>query len=517
MSSDSLLAGAKPLSTEPVFAHWPEYQRTKATEVIDFMAQLGRPLDPWQQIPLIHGLGQNPAPDLSGWNWAASRCGCWVPRQNGKGDIIMALELAWLFLFKVPLVVHSAHEYKTAQEGFLRIKALIEDNEDLLGRFVQRVWQANGEQGVELTRELKRARLRFMARTRSAGRGFSAPRLILDEAQELDEAMMRAIMFVMSAQVNPQIWFFGTPPDNDEAWIYNIKENGEARKPRMAWFDWGMPTMDVNDVRTQTYLRNPVNHARHNPSVGVNRLNGTGVTLQTIEDELDDMGAGLSFAMERCGMWLPRAETSSDNSISPKVWGQRKKHPELPTDLAISFGVNMRRTHGTIMWAGKLEGKWRVGIAAHQPGTEWMLPRLAELKARYNPVVFTVDAKNEQQVDELKNIGIVLPESRTNLANAKERPQRGDLILPTAGDVATAFGMIVDAANNDEIGHHDEPPLNAAVTVPPRPVGVTGATFDHKNKAGVEVGPATNAALAMWAFRERIDTIVDYDPLGNIW
>ena len=54
-----------------------------------------------------------------------------MARQNGKGTILEALELAALFLFPdVRLILHSAHEFKTAAEAFLRVRTLIEDNPD---------------------------------------------------------------------------------------------------------------------------------------------------------------------------------------------------------------------------------------------------------------------------------------------------------------------------------------------------------------------------------------------------
>lgn len=501
----------------PRVANIPPFDRSMGGAVVDLMAGIGRPLDPWQAYAIRNGLGQIPNPDMSGFKWSASQCGCWVPRQNGKGDILMALELGWLFLFKVPLIVHSAHEYKTAQEAYLRIKGVVEENEDVFGKYIKRFWQANGEQGLELNKQQSGQagpRLRFMARTNKAGKGFSAPRLILDEAQELTEQMMKAILFVMSAQVNPQIWFFGTPPEEDDAWIYNVKEAGESGDSRTMWLDWGMETFDTNDRASCNELRNPINWRKWNPSMGARRPNGTGVQEDAIANELRLLGAGRAFAMDRGGMWLPRARKDGDSSIDPEVWyTQRSSRPVKPDPVAISFNVNPRRTHSTISFAGMHEGRWRVGLIEHKPGTAWLLPRLAEIKQEYNVVAFTVDAKSETTIDELKTIGITKP--LTEDKESPDAPKMGDLILPTATDVATAFGMIVDAANNGELYHHDEPPLNQAVTVPPRPLA-GGSTFDHRR--GIEVGPATTCAGAMWAYRERSWLFLEkqYDPLANI-
>lgn len=474
------------------------------------MRALRRPLDPWQAWILKRGMGQNESPDPGGFEWAADQCGCWVPRQNGKGDIIMALELGWLWVFGVPLVIHSAHEYKTAQEAFLRIKMLAEENDDILGQFIKRVWQANGEQGIELNKKAHNARLRFMARTAGAGLGFSAPHLILDEAQALTADLMQSILFVMSAQRNPQIWFFGTPPRSDEAWIYNLKEQGEAGEEGLAWFDYGIETLDMSERSSLEIIRDPKTWRATNPSMGLVRSNGTGLRERAAAKELSLLGAGLEFAQDRLGMWKPRRRTEGDNAITPEVWakraGPRIKLTELG-DFAIAFHVNARRTHSTITYAGMLEGKWRIGIIAHKHGTDWMMPKLLEIKKIYDPVAFTVDAKGETIIDDLAEIGIKLPE-------IAEEPHRGDLILPTMTDVATAYGMIVDGANNGTLLHEDQGAMNSAVTVPPRPLG-GGATFDHKR--GIEVGPAVGGGLGMWAYRERIDKIQDlYDPLGNI-
>lgn len=501
----------------PRVANYPVYARSsKAEEIIDLMDGLRVPLDPWQQFVLRNGLGENPTPDLSGYEWAADRCGCWVPRQNGKGNIIMALELGWLYLFNERLVVHSAHEYKTAQEAYLRIRDLCQGNPDL-DKLVARYWAANGEQGIELKKNKKTGigpRLRFMARTRSAGRGFSAPKLILDEAQELIEGQMRAIMPVLSSFINWQVWFFGTPPQPDveggtvsSAWIYNLKEAGEKRRPRVAWFDFGIPTLDLTDPEQVAILEDPATWLATNPAL--NRPSkSNSMQLQTIQGELDIMTPGQGFAMERCGMWLPRATTTTERTIDPEAWREGKVEKERPADLAIAFYVNPKRNHATIGWAGKLDGLWRVGIFAHKQGTGWLLDKLVELIEKYKPVAVTVDAKSETTLDDLAERGIRVPE-------VAEEPKRGELFLPTMPDVATAYGLFVDSANNGELRHHGQTPLDNAIQAPARPLG-GGSTWDHKH--GIEVGPAVCVQLAMLAYRERIDKIRDeYDPLDNIW
>lgn len=492
----------------PRVANYPKYTTSAGGEVVDLMAQLSRPLDPWQAWIIERGLGQAYDPEEHELMMAADTCGCWVSRQNGKGDIIMGLEMGWLFLFGIPLVIHSAHEYKTASEGFIRIKNLLEENEHILGKAIKHVWGANGEQGIELTAKYNRARLRFMARTGGAGLGFSAPKLILDEGQHLTLDLMQTITPVISAQWDFQMWLFGTPPRKDDAYIYNIKQAGEDGVAKMAWFDYGVEHVDPSTPEFVATVTNPAVHRACNPSMGVRRPNRTGIRKAAIDGEMSKLGLTMAFAQERTGMWLPRARTAGDSSIDPKVWAQLAATVDVPGDMTVAFHINAKRTHGTVMWAGKVGGMWRIGIADHRPGVEWVIPRLLELKLKYGPVAFTVDARGEGVVKELEEIGIKLPED-------PDRPQRGQLILPKMDDVAKAFSMLVDAANAGTIRHHNEPPLNSAVSVPARSLG-GGATFDHK--AGVEVGPSCGGGLAMWAYRERIDkALQEYDALANIY
>ncbi len=76
---------------------------------------------------------------------AATRIAEFGPRQGtGKNDKIAAWELAQLLLFGTELIIHTAHEFPTANESFLRLGAVF-DAHDELGREVARIRYANGD------------------------------------------------------------------------------------------------------------------------------------------------------------------------------------------------------------------------------------------------------------------------------------------------------------------------------------------------------------------------------------
>jgi hypothetical protein len=162
----------------------------------------GFPLDESQKITLRAGLGER-----ADGSWAASTVGDFEPRQNGKNDTCNARELAGLILFGEQLILHTAHEFPTANESFLRLVAIFENWDDLRKR-VARIRYANGEQGIEL---LSGQRLKYRARTGGSGRGFAKADLVVyDEAQHLQAEHVAASGPAKLANPNSQAWYMGS-------------------------------------------------------------------------------------------------------------------------------------------------------------------------------------------------------------------------------------------------------------------------------------------------------------------
>ena len=109
----------------------PEYGSTSGDEAIELAAMAGLHLLPWQQWVLRHSLGERDS-----GKWAAFEVGLVVGRQNGKNAILEARELAELFIVSPGprLIIHSAHQFKTALEHFRRMKRRILDTPELRRR-----------------------------------------------------------------------------------------------------------------------------------------------------------------------------------------------------------------------------------------------------------------------------------------------------------------------------------------------------------------------------------------------
>jgi phage terminase large subunit-like protein len=169
----------------PTFECAPVAHSSFGAEAVELAASAGLVLDPWQ----VYALERILAEDEHG-RPASFEAALIVPRQNGKGSVLEALSLAWLFLTDAPLILHSAHEFKTAAEGFRRLRTLI-GGAPHLASMVGRITTAAGNEAIELTTG---QRLRYVARSKGSGRGFSADKIILDEAYALSDDEMAALL-----------------------------------------------------------------------------------------------------------------------------------------------------------------------------------------------------------------------------------------------------------------------------------------------------------------------------------
>jgi hypothetical protein len=105
----------------PTIKHVPDYVTSAGPEVCDLADRAGLVLDPWQRLVLTESLGER-----ADGKWAAFESAVIVARQNGKSAIFEARCIAGLFLLEEELIIYSAHQFKTAQELFLRVLAIIE-------------------------------------------------------------------------------------------------------------------------------------------------------------------------------------------------------------------------------------------------------------------------------------------------------------------------------------------------------------------------------------------------------
>lgn len=267
-------------------------------EAVELAAGVGIVLDPWQAHVLDRSLGER-----GDGKWSAFEIGLICSRQNGKGTILEARELAGLFLFGEELLLHSAHEFKTASDAFRRIAATVQDNRQF-SRHVKRIRTANGSEMIELK---SGQRLRFVARSAGSGRGFSADVVILDEAYELGDKEMEALLPTLSARPNPQVWYASTAGNPASTQLGRIRERGlRGGDPSLAFFEWSAEEDDDPAAR-ETW-------AKANPGLGIR------ITEEYVRREQASLSVD-GFARERLSIGDYPIEGADDwSTIGRDAW-----------------------------------------------------------------------------------------------------------------------------------------------------------------------------------------------------
>lgn len=466
----------------------PSQVATSGVEAVELAASAGLVLDPWQRFVLEQALGER-----ADGKWAAFEVGLVVGRQNGKGSILEALELAGLYLFGEQLILHSAHEFKTAQESFSRILNLIE-NSDSLRRRVKRVRTSHGEEGIELTTG---QRLRFVARSTGSGRGFTADRILLDEAFNLPESAIEALLPTMSARPNPQVWYTSSAPDKDLApcdALARVRRRGlQGGADGLAYFEWSIRPHDefcrpgCADHDDPSSVRSWL---KANPGAGIR------ISVEHMAREFASMGA-VGFQRERLGVGNYPAEADAWQVISSDAW-DALTDPASQAGEVVAFAADVTpdRNWGAISVAGRREdGSLHVEVVDHHPRTSWMVGRLLELSDRWKTCAIVIDPTGQagSLIAPLEEVGV-------------------EVVKPTAREMGQACGQFYEAAVDARtLRHLGQPALATALAgAQRRPLGDAWAW--SRKDSSVDIAPLVAATLAAWGHATRAHLMGPFLP-----
>ncbi len=432
--------------------------------------------------------------------WAAFEVGLMVSRQNGKGSILEARELAGLFLLGERTLVHSAHQFDTSQEHFRRICELIEGVPDF-DREVQKISVSHGQEGIYLKNG---QRLRFRTRTKGGGRGWSPDFIALDEAMYLNSEQIAALMPAVSARPNAQIWYTGSAGTKESTQFGRVrhramkgvkgKDGLYVPDPRLMYAEWSidacdmlcLPNCDEHDP-TDTVE----SYAKSNPGLGIR------ITVENIESEKRSMDAE-TFAQERLGVGDWPVEGDQWAVITQEAWQRRVDETSTITDDSIKvLGVDVspNREFSAIGVCGENGQCLHVEITSdelrtdHRPGVDWVVRRVKEIwdRAKLDAVVIDKVGQAGSLIDELESLGVViLSPNSSEYGQACGSFTSG--IQPRKGEVA-------------DIVHIDQPSLNAAVAGADKKSLGDKWKWDKQGSA-IDITPLVAATLAAWGYRK---------------
>lgn len=469
---------------EPAYFTFPEFQRTLGDEVADLAEMAGFPADPEQRLVLDAQFGL----DRSGRR-VAFEVAVIGARQNIKTGLFKIAALGEAFIVETPLLVWSAHEFPTAQEAFRDLSELIESTPDL-DREIRHIHRGNGDEAIEL---LNGCRIKFKARTKSGGRGLSGKRVVLDEAFALQSTHMGALLPMLSAQDEPQVWYGSSAGLADSEVLRGIRDRGRVGSRSMVYIEWcaarGGCLRDgcTHDVGIEgCVLDDEAKWLMANPQLGRR------IKLETIRNERLALPPE-EFARERLGWW-------DDPGLLEHIFGAEKwarcaipAKDEPPTEgIALGVAVSVDRSWSSISAATPLVGRELVGVLDRRRGTDWLIGETKRLQDKLGCQV-GIDSRGPgaDLIEPMRAAGVNLRE------------------LSTA-DYLDANAAFYDKVQTGVIAHMTHPELEDAVRGAQRRT-VSDRWAVGRRTSAVDVSALEGAIIADHLLR------FDYDPLDSVF
>jgi len=394
-----------------------------------------------------------------------------VPRQNGKNGLLEMVEL-YKMVALGRKILHSAHLVPTARKHFLRMLTYFTNSREypwLVAQVKGKPRSANGTEAIFLKNG---GSIEFISRTKSSGRGFTVDDVVFDEAQEMDEDALEAILPTLSSapSKDPQQLWTGTPPGPNargDVWRRMRSAGVNGEDPRLVWLEWSVPFgADPND-RDSWFATNP--------ALG-NRIN-----LDIVESErstFDDAG----FLRERLGMWPSDAGGSA---IPMDQWAKcATNDPAKDGKLVYAVDMSPARSVTAIAVGRAAENAIHVEVVEHRStanGTKWVVEWLAERRSQAKEVLIDAASPAASLVPDLK-------------------AQRVNVRLTSATDMARACGGLADAVAERSVTHFDQPVLNEALrNARTRTIGTEAIGWGWSRKdAESDITPLVAATLARY-------------------
>jgi len=435
--------------------------------------------DPWQQIVLDEWLA------VKNGKWASLTCGLSVSRQNGKNALIEVRELFGL-VGRGEKILHTAHEIKTARKAFLRLQHFFGKSKNdpgakfpELNALVESVRNVNGQEAIFLTNG---GSVEVIARTASSGRGFTVDVLVMDEAQEMTDADIEALMPTTSAAPlgDPQWIFTGTPPGpsaRGEVFSRVRADAMSSKSSRMSWLEWSAdPDADLDD------------HAawwQANPALLTGRLQ-----MSVIEGERGTYSDD-GFSRERLGRWSVEGHRGI---IPSEAWQSAEDDKSVPVDrFALGLEVGPDLSWASVALAGQREDQaWHVALEAdqhtHGRGVEWVIPYVSAL-VEANPQLRTV-------VVDVAGPVVSLLDKRGQVWFFKGTKVRAQPIK--VAELGSTCSSLLASVVTGGLKHLGQPQLSAAaLSAGKRNLGDTGMWVWSRRSATSDITPIQAVTLAL--------------------
>lgn len=483
-------------AVEPRLWVVPRRDTTEAgAEAVRFYKKMtGRSLLLWQELAVTEIMAERRLDD-GRWKWAADDVGLILARQNGKGEVLLVIELYFLFILKVRRIFHTAQLQRTASDAHKRMAGVIKGSPKLLAQLKGGLRGIRYGKGDERIITADDREIIFFTRGDNAGRGLFGDLLILDEAYDLTEGELAALSPLIKTAQAPLVIYTSTPVDGD------VMPNGlllattrrkalEYGAPRVGWLEWSVPDRARNpDTGRWAHARDERLDdqrmwALANPSVGWEVTPGRYILeMEAIEGDRNRMGVRKFMVEDLCvaDYWPdPDVGEAEEVPFDPAVFEQRGRAGDVLLD-PVALGIDRSPDGRTALVAAgwHADGTWGTETIYHRAGVEWVVPAITDLiRLGHAPAVLVVDAAGPA--------GAIV----AKLLAAKLDP----IVTGVVEMGRAAIAMVADFEEGRYVPPSGDAPLSTAVEIARwRPLGDSKA-FARKGYG--DISPLVAAALA---------------------
>lgn len=449
---------------EPTASFILPYHESEGGTAVELYELTGRKALDWQKGQIYDILAKNDT-----GKWLHLKYGYEVPRQNGKGEILIMRELYGLAAGE--RILHTAHLTSTSHKAWERLCGILDD----LGVEYYSI-KAKGQEIIDLP---EGGRVEFRTRTAKGGLGESYDLLVVDEAQEYKTEQESALQYVISASYNPQTIMCGTPPtpiSSGTVFKSYRKDVLSGTQKDCGWAEWSVEDFsDVND-EDLWYMTNP-------------SLGYTGLSERKIRNEISsDPERIIDFNIQRLGLWIKHNQQSA---ISKLDWDQLNV-TKLPTFTGkMNIGIKYNKNGESVSLAVGLKTKdGRIFTEVRdsrliKDGNDWIIEFLTKAAKGINKIV--IDGAGAQQI----------------LADELKKEKIKGVYLPKVSDVVKANAVFEKCINDKTLCKMEQPTLDQVVTnCEKRAIGSQGG-FGYKTiNAADDISLMDSVILAAWAVSE---------------
>ena len=428
--------------------------------------RMGHPLMPWQRQVVDTALELDPVTGRRMYREILVT----VPRQAGKSTLLGALLTHRCLTEPGSKVVYTAQTRLDARRKWEEDHLATLMRSPLSHQFTPRM-----QNGQEAIRWKNGSVWSITSTTEKAAHGMTLTDAFIDEAfSQEDNRLEQAFKPAMATKPDAQLWIVSTAGTPKSHYLNAKVDAGrqavtDGVTSGVAYFEWSAdPDADLDDRQTWWTFHPALGHTITEDVIAADKVS------------MNPMEWRRAYANIR---------TDADQHIQvldAERWASCVDVESQPLDpVAVSVDVSPTRASASVAVAGaRVDGMVHTEIIEHRPGLAWVVKRIVDLCATWQPSMVVIDPAGPagSLIPELAEHGI-------------------DVRIVRARDLGQACGMFYDLVEQGRLRHLGQVPLELAVAgAKRRPVGDMWAW--HRKDVTVDITPLVASTLAVWGWQQ---------------